>query len=92
MDLNTETSKVSLDHTFPLSLQYSTDRAFKSHVKSSHADLFHSSMLLVPVRSASLRLNFLRQSQSHIATDDQSVSKSWYRAPSRARDEICIIF
>jgi hypothetical protein len=32
------------------------------------------------------------QSQSYIATDGQSVSKSWYRAPSRARDQILIIF
>jgi hypothetical protein len=35
---------------------------------------------------------FRNQSQSHIATDGQSVSKSWYRAPSRARDQIFIIF
>jgi hypothetical protein len=28
------------------------------------------------------------QSQSHIATDAQSVSKSWYRAPSGAHDQI----
>jgi hypothetical protein len=32
----------------------------------------------------------LTQSQSHIATDDQSVSKSWYRAPSGAHDQIFI--
>jgi hypothetical protein len=32
------------------------------------------------------------QSQSHIATDGQSVSQSWYRAPSRARYQIFIIF
>jgi hypothetical protein len=30
----------------------------------------------------------LSQSQSHIATDGQSVSKSWYRAPSGAHDQI----
>jgi hypothetical protein len=30
------------------------------------------------------------QSQSHIATDGQSVSKSWYRAPSGAHDQIFI--
>jgi hypothetical protein len=30
------------------------------------------------------------QSQSHIATDDQSVSKSWCRAPSGAHDQIFI--
>jgi hypothetical protein len=32
------------------------------------------------------------KSQSHIATDGQSVSKSFYRAPSRARDQIFTIF
>jgi hypothetical protein len=30
------------------------------------------------------------QSQSHIATDGQSVSKFWYRAPSGAHDQIFI--
>jgi hypothetical protein len=30
------------------------------------------------------------QSQSHIATDGQSVSKSWCRAPSEAHDQIFI--
>jgi hypothetical protein len=30
------------------------------------------------------------QIQSHIATDDQSVSKSWCRAPSGAHDQIFI--
>jgi hypothetical protein len=30
------------------------------------------------------------QSQSHIATDGQPVSKSWCRAPSGAHDEIFI--
>jgi hypothetical protein len=30
------------------------------------------------------------QSQSHIATDSQSVSKCWYRAPSGAHDQIFI--
>jgi hypothetical protein len=32
----------------------------------------------------------LSQSQSHIATDGQSVSKSWYRAQSGAHDQIFI--
>jgi hypothetical protein len=32
----------------------------------------------------------LSQSQSHITTDGQSVSKSWYRAPSGAHDQIFI--
>jgi hypothetical protein len=31
------------------------------------------------------------QSQSHIATDGQSISKSWCRAPSEAHDQIFII-
>jgi hypothetical protein len=30
------------------------------------------------------------QSQSHIATDGQSISKSWYQAPSGAHDQIFI--
>jgi hypothetical protein len=30
------------------------------------------------------------QSQSHITTDDQSVSASWFRAPSGAHDQILI--
>jgi hypothetical protein len=32
------------------------------------------------------------QSQSHIATDEQSISKSWCRAPSGAHDQILILF
>jgi hypothetical protein len=32
------------------------------------------------------------QSQSHIATGDQSVSKSWCRAPSGAHDQIFIVW
>jgi hypothetical protein len=35
-------------------------------------------------------LNKNCQSQSHIATDSQSVSKSWCRSPSRAHDQIFI--
>jgi hypothetical protein len=31
------------------------------------------------------------QSQSHIATDGQSVSKSWYQAPSGAHDQILLL-
>jgi hypothetical protein len=30
------------------------------------------------------------QSQSHITTDDQSVSESWFRAPSGAHDQMLI--
>jgi hypothetical protein len=36
------------------------------------------------------QLNWSSQSQSHIATDDQSISKSWCRAPSAAHDQIFI--
>jgi hypothetical protein len=32
------------------------------------------------------------QSQSHIATDGQSISKSWCRAPYGAHDQIFITF
>jgi hypothetical protein len=32
------------------------------------------------------------QSQSHIATDGQSVGPSWCRAPSGAHDQIFILF
>jgi hypothetical protein len=44
--------------------------------------------------TASIRGNWLdssqSQSQSHIATDDQSISKSWCLAPSGAHDQIFI--
>jgi hypothetical protein len=40
--------------------------------------------------SVSLLSLSLCQSQSHIATDGQSISKSWYRAPSGAHDQIFI--
>jgi hypothetical protein len=51
-----------------------------------HADIppRTSRVGLLP-RSASVS-----QSQSHVATDDQSVSKSWYRAPFGAHDQIFI--
>jgi hypothetical protein len=37
---------------------------------------------------ASTRVYWLNQSQSHIATDSQSVSKSWCRTPSGTHDQI----
>jgi hypothetical protein len=37
-----------------------------------------------------IRRRFICLSQSHIATDGQSVCKSWYRAPSGALDQIFI--
>jgi hypothetical protein len=45
-DFNTGTVTVSL----PISLHYSTYKAFKSHVKSSLADFLKSSLLLIPIR------------------------------------------
>jgi hypothetical protein len=39
-----------------------------------------------------LLLSTLSQSQSHIVTDGQSVSKSWCRAPSGSHDQIFITF
>jgi hypothetical protein len=59
MDLNTETITVSLDQTRPISLHYSARKAFKSHIKSTQADLLHSSVFLVPIHSASLWLTLL---------------------------------
>jgi hypothetical protein len=56
-DLNTETVEVSLEYIPPISLHYSTHKAFKSHIKSSQAGLLHSSVLLVPICSSSLQLN-----------------------------------
>jgi hypothetical protein len=42
---DTGTIKVSLYHTLPISLCYSTHNVFKSRVKSSQADLLYSSVL-----------------------------------------------
>jgi hypothetical protein len=43
---NTGTIKVSLNHTLPKPLHYSTHKVFKSHVKSSQAEFLYSSVLL----------------------------------------------
>jgi hypothetical protein len=43
---NTGTIKVSLNHTLPISLHYSTHKAFKAHVISSQADVLYYSLLL----------------------------------------------
>jgi hypothetical protein len=43
---NTGTITVSLNHTLPIPLRYSTHKVLKSHVKSSQADFFYSSVLL----------------------------------------------
>jgi hypothetical protein len=45
---NTGTIIVSLNHTFKI---LNINKIFKSHVKSSEADLLYSSVLLVPIRS-----------------------------------------
>jgi hypothetical protein len=47
---NTGTIEVSLNHTLPIPLHYST-QSLKSHVKSSQADLLYSSVLLLPIHS-----------------------------------------
>jgi hypothetical protein len=48
---NTGTIKVSINYTLPIPLHYSTHKVFKSHMKSSQADLFNSSVLLVQICS-----------------------------------------
>jgi hypothetical protein len=47
-----------------------------------------SFLLSLSVLNADSKLTFNCQSQSHIATDGQSVSKSWCRAPSGTYDQI----
>jgi hypothetical protein len=42
----TDTIKVSLNHTLPITLCYSTHKIFKSHIKSSQADFLYSTVLL----------------------------------------------
>jgi hypothetical protein len=46
-----ELLKLSLNHTLPIALHYSTHKACRSHVKSSQADLLYSSVRRVPIRS-----------------------------------------
>jgi hypothetical protein len=48
---NTGSIKVPINHTLPISLCYSTHKVFKSHVKSSQAELLYSSVVLVPIRT-----------------------------------------
>jgi hypothetical protein len=55
-----------------------------AHMKSSHADLLYSFVLLVPIRSE------LTKSESYVMTDGQSASLSWYKAPICAYDQIFI--
>jgi hypothetical protein len=59
------------------------------HKSLGHAPFssLYSSVLFCPCT-----LNYCQlQSQSHIATDGQSVSQSWYRAPPGAHDQIFIV-
>jgi hypothetical protein len=70
-DLRTETITISLDYT--LQVRH-INKVFKSHVKSSQADLLYSSVLLVPIRS---ELTSQRQVQVEVTlrlTVSQSVS------------------
>jgi hypothetical protein len=48
---NTGTIKVSLNHTLPIPLHYSTHNVFKARIKSSQADFLYSSVLLVQILS-----------------------------------------
>jgi hypothetical protein len=43
---NSGTIKISLNHTFPIRLHYTTRKVFKSHVKSLQADFLYSSVLV----------------------------------------------
>jgi hypothetical protein len=47
-DINTETITISLNYTFQV---LHINKVFKSHFKSSQADLLYSSVPLVPIRS-----------------------------------------
>jgi hypothetical protein len=71
------------------------------HSLQSYTSIFHSWRLHIhfgincncmPPHSLRnfVKLNCSSQSQSHIATDGQSVSTSWCRAPSGAHDQIFI--
>jgi hypothetical protein len=46
----------------------------------SISDVIHSYSLI--------SISVVMSSQSHISTDDQSVSASWFRAPSGAHDQM----
>jgi hypothetical protein len=87
-DFNTGTITVTLQ----ISLHCSTQKVFKSHVKSWQTDFqfFFYYELPVAVSYRKLTRCQVQSSQSHIPTDDQSVSKSWCRAPSEAHDQIFI--
>jgi hypothetical protein len=64
-----------------------TSNHYKVFLSSTNFPGYHPSR----TQNCHLKLKTVSQSQSHIATDGQSVSKSWYRAPSGAHDQIFII-
>jgi hypothetical protein len=82
---NTGAIKVSLNHTLPIPLYYSTQKVFKAHVKSSLADLLYSSVLLVPIRS-----ELIAHGSSYIAAErtrtySKHISRDYYPASLLAR-------
>jgi hypothetical protein len=72
-------------HTFlALCLRINTHELFISMVKQNAHEA------KVSLQPEDLERLIVKSSQSHIATDGQSVSKSWCRAPSGAYDQIFI--
>jgi hypothetical protein len=61
-DLKTETITISLDYALQI---LHINEVFKTHSKSSQADLLYSAVLLVPIRSASLRLSLYSLHTEH---------------------------
>jgi hypothetical protein len=75
--------------TYSVSLNHTLQIKPSSHTLHLHtAKLFYSASPRKTARE--LTANYLGQSQSHIATDGQSVSRPWCRAPSGAHDQIFI--
>jgi hypothetical protein len=102
---NTASIKVSLYHTLPIPLQYSTYNGFKSQANISQAELLYSSVL-VPIRSllvclfacfyqyysfvTALNSTGIKVKVTLRLTVSQSVSQTWCRAPYGADDQIFI--
>jgi hypothetical protein len=42
------------------------------------------------IAASNFASNYTRRSQSHVTTDDQSASKSWFQGPSGSHDRILI--
>jgi hypothetical protein len=66
-----------------------------NNIRNSIVACVYSVARCLPVRCLAIYVTMWNPqtrpaSQSHIATDGQSVSKSWYRAPSGAHDQIFI--